>query len=160
MGEQNFRVSRVVAGNLKARIRMCFLYSVANENNLVVAGTGDRSESLIGYFTKYGDGGADIFPIAHLYKTEVRVLADYLGVPHGVVTKPSSPNLWEGHKAIDEIPAEYDVMDRALVQLFDEGKSREIVSKNTGLSLEKISEIVSRNERSLHKREPPRSMER
>ena len=66
------KISRLTLANIKARTRMVILYALANERRLLVAGTGDRSESLVGYFTKYGDGGADILPIGHLYKTEVR----------------------------------------------------------------------------------------
>jgi len=95
---------QVAKGNLKARMRMMSLYYLANAQNLLVAGTGDRSEDLIGYFTKYGDGGVDFLPIAHLYKSQVRSLAKYVGISPEIVEKPSSPNLWEGHKATDEIP--------------------------------------------------------
>lgn len=66
---------RIPVANILARIRMIILYYYANLNNLLVVGTGDRSEDLIGYFTKYGDGGADLLPISHLYKTQVRALA-------------------------------------------------------------------------------------
>jgi len=75
--------------NLRARIRMAILYFYANLYNYLVVGTSDRSEYLIGYFTKYGDGAADIFPIRHLYKTQVRELASYLGLPERIVKKSS-----------------------------------------------------------------------
>src|SRR3989442_12552135 len=110
---------QVARGNLKARMRMMSLYYLANAKNLLVAGTGDRSEDLIGYFTKYGDGGVDFLPIAHLYKSQVRFLAKHAGIPPEVVQKPSSPNLWQGHRATDEIPLDYAEMGRALVCLFD-----------------------------------------
>src|SRR2546430_12135119 len=98
---------------------MVSLYYLANAKNLLVAGTGDRSEDLIGYFTKYGDGGVDFLPIAHLYKTQVKILGLHLGLPSQILNKPSSPNLWEGHKATDEIPLDYNILDLALVSLFD-----------------------------------------
>src|SRR2546430_10797352 len=98
---------------------MVSLYYLANAKNLLVAGTGDKSEDLIGYFTKYGDGGVDFLPIAHLYKSQVRQLGSFLNVPREIVEKPSSPNLWEGHKATDEIPLDYNVLDEVLVCLFD-----------------------------------------
>ncbi|MGI0086315.1 MAG: NAD(+) synthase, partial [Nitrososphaerales archaeon] len=92
-----FKTSKVSLANVKARVRMTLLYLVANERKLLVIGTGDRSEESIGYFTKYGDGGVDFMPIAHLYKTEVKALARKLGVPRNIIEKPSSPNLWKGH---------------------------------------------------------------
>src|SRR5207245_3737820 len=99
-------------------MRMSSLYFVANLRNLLVPGTGDRSEDLIGFFTKYGDGGVDFLPIAHLYKTQVRTLGERLGVPSSIVTKPASPQLWPGHKATDEIPADYNILNIVLYYLF------------------------------------------
>src|SRR3989475_11938517 len=119
---------KIVLGNLKARMRMSSLYFVANLRNLLVAGTGDRSEDMIGYFTKYGDGGVDFLPIAHLYKTQVRMLALHLGLPQELVEKPSSPQLWPSQKATDEIPIDYDRLDLVLHGLFDVGLTPEQVS--------------------------------
>src|SRR5207245_6755604 len=79
---------QVARGNLKARMRMMSLYYLANAKNLLVAGTGDRSEDLIGYFTKYGDGGVDFLPIEHLYKLQVRFLAKQASISPEVVEKP------------------------------------------------------------------------
>lgn len=92
---------RIPLANVRARVRMVILYFYANLYNYLVAGTSDRSEYLIGYFTKYGDGAADFFPIRHLYKTQVRELAAYMGLPERVVRKPSSPQLYPGHKLLD-----------------------------------------------------------
>ena len=80
---------RIPMANIRARIRMVILYFYANLNNYLVAGTGDKSERLIGYFTKYGDGGVDFMPIGHLYKTHVRELARFLGVPEHIAYKLS-----------------------------------------------------------------------
>ena len=91
--------NRLAEGNLRARIRMSLLYYHANLMNRLVVGTGDRSELLLGYFTKYGDGGVDILPIADLYKTEVRRLGEVLGINRRIVAKRSSPRLWPGHVA-------------------------------------------------------------
>jgi hypothetical protein len=74
-------------------------YFVANSMNYLVSGTGDRSELLIGYFTKYGDGGTDFLPIGHLYKSQVRELAKHLNISSTIVDKPASPELWNGQKA-------------------------------------------------------------
>ena len=146
---------QVVRGNLKARMRMMSLYYLANAENLLVAGTGDRSEDLIGYFTKYGDGGVDFLPIAHLYKSQVRLLAKHVGISPEIVEKPSSPNLWEGHKATDEIPLDYSDLDRVLVCLFDLKMAPEESAKRLGIDERKIQDILSRFRKSAHKREYP-----
>jgi NAD+ synthase len=146
---------QVARGNLKARMRMMSLYYLANARNLLVAGTGDRSEDLIGYFTKYGDGGVDFLPIAHLYKSQVRFLAKHVGISPEIVEKPSSPNLWEGHKATDEIPLDYSELDRALVCLFDLKMDPKDTAKRLGIDEQKIRDISSRFQNSAHKRSYP-----
>ena len=146
---------RVAMGNLKARARMTSLYFAANAKNFLVAGTGDRSEDLIGYFTKYGDGGVDFLPIAHLYKTQVRALGSYLGLPKQIVEKPSSPNLWEGHLATDEIPLGYDLLDLALVSMFDMGMKPSEASRVLGIGQERLEEILHLHNASAHKRAYP-----
>jgi NAD+ synthase len=146
---------RVARGNLKARLRMTSLYYTANTENLLVAGTGDRSEDLIGYFTKYGDGGVDFLPIAHLYKSQVRQLGTFLNIPREIVEKPSSPNLWEGHRATDEIPLDYTELDNALVCLFDLKMGPEETAKELGIDLVKVREVLSRFHVSGHKRAYP-----
>ncbi len=77
-------------------------------------GTGDKSEISLGYFTKYGDGAADILPLADLYKTEVRVLARYLSIPDEIISKESSARLWKGHTAEGELGLAYDDIDLIL----------------------------------------------
>jgi len=152
---KDFEPSRVTMANLKARIRMTILYSFANQESYLVAGTGDRSEDLIGYFTKYGDGGVDVLPIAHLYKGQVRELGRHLGLPEKVVTKPSSPNLWKGHKATDELPADYEVLDPILSLLFDHSAGPREVSRRTGAPLSLVDEVIRLNLASRHKRSYP-----
>jgi len=106
-------------GNLRARIRSNIIYYYANLKNLLVLGTSDKSEYLIGYFTKFGDGSADILPIVSLYKTQMRELAKTIGVPNNIVTKKSSPNLWKGHDAEEEIGISYEKIDVILHLLVD-----------------------------------------
>lgn len=108
-------VSLRTLGNIKARIRMSLLYAYANEKNLIVVGTGDRSEHALGYFTKYGDGGVDIEPIGDLYKTEVRKLATWLRVPKRIIQKQSSPQLWQGQTAEGELGYDYTELDQILM---------------------------------------------
>lgn len=146
---------RVAFGNLKARVRMMSLYYVANCENLLVAGTGDKSEDLIGYFTKYGDGGVDFLPIAHLYKSQVKELGRFLGFSDRIVSKPSSPNLWEGHRAADEIPLDYAVLDKALIGLVDLRLKSDEVAEKLGLDPEKIIDVQKRFHSSAHKRAYP-----
>jgi NAD+ synthase len=146
---------RIPVANILARIRMIFLYYHANLNNLLVVGTGDRSEDLIGYFTKYGDGGADLLPISHLYKTQVRALAERLGVPHRIAYKPSSPQLYPGHKATDEIPTDYDKLDIVEACLFDQHMPIEKAAHVAGVPLGVVTEVARRYESTRHKREYP-----
>jgi NAD+ synthase len=146
---------QVARGNLKARTRMMSLYYLANAENRLVAGTGDRSEDLIGYFTKYGDGGVDFLPIAHLYKSQVRYLAKHVGISPEIVEKPSSPNLWEGHMATDEIPLDYSELDKALVCLFDMKITPEDTANRLGIDERKVHDILSRFRNSAHKRSYP-----
>ncbi len=146
---------RTAMGNIFARVRMTILYYYANICNYLVVGTGDRSEEMIGFFTKYGDGGADFLPIAHLYKTEVRELAKYLGIPEKISNKPSSPQLYPGQKAIDEIPIDYDQLDKALIGLFDHKLTPKRVHEITAISMDTINKIIKRFETSEHKRSFP-----
>ena len=103
---------RVPLANIKPRLRMTALYFIANSINYLVAGTGNRSELVIGYFTKYGDGGADLLPIGHLLKREVREMAKELGVPAGIVARPSSAGLWPGQLDEEEMGFTYAELER------------------------------------------------
>jgi NAD+ synthase len=146
-------------GNLRARIRMCLLYYYANLLNKLVLGTGDRSEALIGYFTKYGDGGVDFNPLIGLYKSQVRELAGYLDIPKRIIAKKSSPRLWAEHDAQKEIGASYEDVDRILYCIFDLKLGEEEASKRAGLSVELIHRVLSMNRNSIHKRSlPPSTM--
>lgn len=146
---------KIPLANLRARARMTILYWFANRYNYLVAGTGDKSEDLIGYFTKYGDGGVDFLPIGHLYKTQVRELAKHLGLPDGLVDKPSSPQLYPGHSALDEIPADYDVLDPVLYALFEQKLSPDEVQRELKVPKKLVEEVLSRHRESAHKRAYP-----
>lgn len=146
---------RIATGNLRARIRMNILYYYANLKNYLVLGTGDRSEILIGYFTKYGDGAVDLLPLASLYKTQVRYLARYLGIPENIAFKPSSPRLWKDHMAEDELGMKYEEIDLILYALFDLKLNVEEAAKETGLPKEKILKVLEMHRRSRHKRKLP-----
>jgi NAD+ synthase len=98
---------RLCLANIKPRLRMTTLYMVANSLNYLVAGTGNRSEVAIGYFTKHGDGGVDLLPLGRLFKSEVRALARELGVPDAVIDKPPSAGLWLGQTDEGEMGFSY-----------------------------------------------------
>lgn len=109
----------MATGNLRARIRASILYYYANSKNTLVLGSSDRSEWLIGYFTKFGDGASDLLPIVSLYKLQVRSIAEHLGIPRNIIAKKSSPHLWKGHLAEEEIGLDYEEMDPILYCLID-----------------------------------------
>lgn len=111
--------------NIKPRLRMITLYHHANTLGRLVVGTGNRSELMIGYFTKYGDGGVDLLPIASLYKHQVRDLAREIGVPQQIIDRPPSAGLWEGQTDEDEMGLSYTLLDEALAAL-DNGNTDEI----------------------------------
>lgn len=107
----------VAVANLKPRLRMAVLYHYANSRNYLVAGTGNKSEIMVGYFTKYGDGGADILPLGSLLKKQVRELARELGIPEAIIVKPPSAGLWEGQTDEGEMGITYDELDGVLLAL-------------------------------------------
>jgi len=141
-------------GNLRARIRANILYYYANAKNLLVLGSSDRSEYLIGYFTKFGDGASDIVPIISLYKIQVRKIAEYLGVPRNVIEKKSSPHLWKEHEAEKEIGVVYEVIDSILYCLTEKKLSIEETFNKTDIPIETIQKIQDLVNKSQHKREP------
>ena len=107
--------SRLATANLKPRLRMTTLYAFANQLDYRVLGTGNRAEIAVGYFTKYGDGGADFLPLGSLVKSEVRDLARYLGVPERVVSKPPSAGLWADQTDEAEMGLTYEELDAYLL---------------------------------------------
>jgi NAD+ synthase len=102
--------------NLKPRLRMASLYFVANSLNYLVVGTGNRCEVAIGYYTKYGDGGVDVLPIGGLLKSEVRALAEEVGVPQRVIDKPPTAGLWVGQTDEGEMGFSYAMLEDFLVK--------------------------------------------
>lgn len=145
---------RIVWGNVKARLRAIVLYYFANLGRGLVVGTGDKSEIMLGYFTKFGDGACDLQPLADLYKTSVRDLAKQLGIPEKIRSKPSSPELWPRQTAESELGLGYDKIDMILRGLERWLKPEEI-SAETGMSLGIVRRIRDRWLESEHKRSTP-----
>ena len=146
---------KIIIGNIKARVRMILLYAFAQKMNYLVIGTGDKSEIMLGYFTKYGDGGVDVLPIGDLYKTQVRMLGRFLGVPEDIVSKPPSPALWEGQTAEGEIGLDYETIDSILYLKFEEMREEEEISEMTKTDMAKVEKIIKMVKTSQHKRLPP-----
>jgi len=145
---------RVSLGNVKARIRMTVLYAIARERRRMVAGTGNKSELLLGYFTKYGDGGVDLLPLGDLYKTDVRAIAEKLELPAAVRERPPTAGLWEGQTDEGELGITYADLDQILYGI-EQLRSEEEIAKVTGLPLEKVRSVAARVLQFRHKRRMP-----
>ena len=104
-------ISEVARANTKARLRMVTLYTVGQAKNYLVCGTSNKSEFMIGYFTKYGDSGSDLMPLADLLKREIYELAEYLDIPKEITEKPPSAGLWDGQTDEGEIGLSYAAID-------------------------------------------------
>jgi NAD+ synthase len=137
----------IANANLKPRLRMLTLYYLANTRGLLVAGTGNKSELLVGYFTKYGDGGVDILPLGGLYKHQVRTIARELGVPDEIVEKAPSAGLWADQTDEGELGITYEELD-ATLEAIERGDS-------TGFRADLEAKVRKMVEDSEHKRHTP-----
>jgi NAD+ synthase len=137
---------RTSLSNLKARLRMVALYYFANKLNYLVAGTGNKSECSVGYFTKYGDGAVDFMPVADIYKTELVKLAEYINAPRKIIDKPPSADLWEGQTDEKEMGITYKELDNALKNLLEN-------KKHASTAQEKLVERMIKN--ATHKTASP-----
>lgn len=146
---------RVARGNLTARVRMNMLYHYAYVRQGLVAGTSDRSELMIGYFTKFGDGAADLLPIAGLYKMQVRALGSYLKLPEAILQKKSGPRLWANHTAEEELGMSYETIDPLLVMLVDRKKTPKEAATALGVSIAHATKVHEMVKKSAHKRAMP-----
>jgi NAD+ synthase len=109
---------------------------------------------MIGFFTKYGDGASDLLPIADLYKTEVRELAGFLGVPAAIIAKKSSPRLWKDHLAEDEIGLSYEKLDAILELLAARKKKPNEVARRLGVPMADVRKVKEMVDLTKHKRRP------
>jgi len=140
--------NKIGQGNLIARLRMLVLYYFANKYNYLVVGTGNKSEIMTGYFTKFGDGGCDLLPIGDLLKTQVKELARKLNIPQDLINKTPSAGLWQGQTDEAELGISYNELDKILTGL-EKGNTR-------GLSLNKLNKIKARIKKTEHKRKTPK----
>jgi len=147
----------VAIGNARARMRAVCTYLVANHEERLVLGTGNRSEALVGYFTKYGDGAVDCHPIGNLYKVQVRQLARSLGVPEAIVEKPPTAGLWAGQTDEDELGLSYDDLDPILALHVDGPLSADATARALDVDQETVERVRELHANSAHKRSMPPS---
>ena len=145
---------KLCKGNIKARTRMIYLYYYANKQSRIVCGSSDKSETMMGYFTKWGDAAADMAPIMDLYKTQVRKLAIYLGIPKELAQKPSTPALWPNQLAEYELGIKYENLDLILFGL-ERFMSPEEVAEQLGIEKVLVDKVKSRWLANEHKRRMP-----
>jgi NAD+ synthase len=138
---------RLASANLKTRLRMTTLYYISNSRNYLVAGSGNRSELMVGYFTKYGDGGVDLLPLGDLYKREVFILARELGVPKAILDRQPSAGLWPGQTDEEEMGLTYAMLERALIALTSGGEQ-----DVDQITLDKVRQMIATTS---HKRTMP-----
>ena len=138
-------------GNLHSRIRMSLLYGEAFSSNSLVIGTSNKSELLVGYYTKWGDGASDFLPLGDLYKSQVYTLARSLEVPTEILDRTPTAELWDGQSDEEELGISYDLLDQIL-----EGLERQLnfsnISNSTGISMESIKRIDELVKFTIHKR--------
>ncbi|MFC5971881.1 NAD+ synthase [Halomarina salina] len=146
---------RTAAGNVRVRTRGVLNYFVANAESRIVLGTGNRSETLTGYFTKYGDQAVDCNPIGNLYKRQVRQLADYVGVPQDLVEKPPSAEMWAGQTDEEEMGLSYDLLDAILVLHVDGPLSASATASTLDVDDSVVARVDELYAQSEHKRHLP-----
>ena len=142
--------TRLAKANNQARARMTVLYSFANSKHALVTGTSNRTELLLGYFTKHGDGASDILPLASLYKTELVELAEWLKMPQKIIKKKPTAGLWRGQTDEKEIGVSYKKIDEILKAKFGKKFSEKKLIKEFGpRNVKKVLSLIEKNE---HKR--------
>ena len=142
---------KLCKGNIKARTRMIYLYYYANKLNRIVCGSSDKSETMMGYFTKWGDVAADISPIMDLYKTQVRKLAEHLGIPKRLAAKPATPALWPDQLAETELGIQYETLDLILYGL-ERFMEVEEVAEQLSVEIALVKRVKNRWLSAEHKR--------
>lgn len=143
--------NKYALANIKARSRMVLLFEYANMTDSLVCGTSNKSEILVGYFTKYGDGGVDIMPLGDLYKTQVWQLAEYLKIPKEIISKPPTAGLWHDQFDEHELEMSYDKLDKILFGL-ERKMSHKDIANNASIDVSNVIRIKDMRIKSQHKR--------
>lgn len=150
----DFSADKVRKGNIIARVRMILLFDLAKKNKALVLGTENKTEYLLGYFTRFGDEASDIEPIRGLYKTQVRQLAKYLNLPPKIIDAVPTAGLWQGQTDEGEFGFTYVEADKILHLYIDLKKSREEIEKS-GFDKEVTEKVISRFESNKFKHKLP-----
>ena len=148
------KTKKMTLSNIKARARMILLYTYANNKGGLVCGTSNKSELLIGYFTKYGDGGADFYPLGDVYKTQIYQLAHYLKIPQPLITKAPTAGLWKGQTDEKELGMTYETLDKILYGL-ERQLDFSVIQKKANVSKSDVERIDMMVKKSQHKRRTP-----
>ncbi|MFB6362020.1 MAG: NAD+ synthase [Halobacteriales archaeon] len=149
---------QVPVGNVRARTRTVLNYLVANRDDALVIGTGNRTEAQVGYFTKYGDGAVDCHPIGDLYKQQVRQLARHVGVPNRIIEKPPTAGLWAGQTDEAELGLAYETLDAILALAVDGPLSAAATARHLdGVIEDDVEHVLELHRTSAHKRRMPPS---
>ncbi|ALM76524.1 NAD+ synthase [Thermococcus barophilus] len=151
----DFEPDKITKGNVMVRTRMILLYAHANQYNLLVLGTSNKSELLTGYYTKWGDGASDYAPLINLYKTEVWELAKRLGVPEKIIKKKPTAGLWIGQTDEDELGISYRLLDEILYRLVDLKMPKEKIAEELNIPIETVKHVENLVQKSKHKRRLP-----
>lgn len=152
-----WKQGKVATANSAARVRAAVLYNYANSHNALVAGTGNKSEIMLGYFTKYGDAAADVLPIGALWKTGVLELAMARGIPREITSRVPSAELWKGQTDEAELGADYGILD-AIMQAREQGEAAIAQAREQhGSAL--VDGVFSRIRATEHKRRMPQTIE-
>jgi len=146
---------KMAVGNVRVRARAVLNYLVANTENALVLGTGNRTESLTGYFTKYGDGAVDCHPIANLYKQQVRQLARHVGVPQEIAERTPTAGMWVDQTDEGELGVEYDTLDSILALAIEGKVGTSATARIVGVDREIVERVRDLFEQSGHKRSMP-----
>lgn len=139
-------------GNIAARMRMIILYDFAKKYNALVCGTENKSENLLGYFTRFGDQASDIEPIEHLYKTQIVQLAKYLEIPKTIIKQTPSAGLWQGQTDEGQFGFTYEEADQVLFLYFEKKFSLDEIEKQ---GFPNAKKIIDWHDKNIFKRQTP-----
>jgi NAD+ synthase len=153
---KNFPEPQAISlGNIKSRIRMNIIFYIANSLNRLVMGTSNKSELLLGYFTKYGDGASDVAPIGDLFKTQVVQLAEHLQLPKSLISKPPTAGLVTDQTDEEDLGLDYNTIDKILFTL-ERDMSPPKIAEKLAIAEAEVIRIKNRVEQNRHKRKFPK----